>query len=191
MALLDASCENPGGGLEMRVQSASSRWLIVVAGGVVALVVLSVAVALLTRSEATTFAADTPEGTVQRYLQAIEDGELQEAYDYLSVALQRDCSYRDFRSPSQRSDMESQRVTLEDTERVNGEMEVRVLVTQFHVDPPFGSRESSHVQRYLLVEEGGEWRFSAQPWPTWCPKPAAPEPRPTPSPTPTAASTAD
>ena len=175
----------------MRVQSASSRWLIVMGGGVVALVVLSVAVALLTGSEATTFAADTPEGTVQRYLKAVEDGELQEAYGYLSVVLQQECAYRDFRSSTRRPDMESRRVTLEDTERVNGEMEVRVRVTQFQVDPPLGSRESSHVQRYLLVEEGGAWRFSEQPWPTWCPKVAAPEPRPTPSPAPTPATTAD
>ena len=175
----------------MRVQGASSRWLIIVAGAVVALVVLSVVVALVTRSEATTFAADTPEGTVQRYLRAVEDGELQEAYGYLSATLHRDCAYRDFRNSTQWLDMESQRVTLEDTERVGDEMEVRVRVTQFHVDPPFGSRESSHVERYVLVEEDGAWRFSEPPWPMWCSKLAVPEPRPIPSPTPTPATTAD
>ncbi len=175
----------------MRVQSASSRWLIVVAGAVVALVALSVVVALATRSDATTFAADTPEGVVQRYLQAVEDRELQQAYDYLSVGLQQECAYRDFRDSGRRPDLESQRVTLEGTERVNGEMEVRVRVTQFNVDPPFGSRESSHVQRYLLVEEGGVWRFSQQPWPTWCPKAVAPGSAPAPRPTPAPVSAAD
>ena len=168
---------------------------------VLALIVLSVAVALLNREgEATLLAEDTPEGTVQRYLLAIEEGDLKAAYQYLSSELQEDCTYAHFRDSTRWFEADDMRVTLEGTEPLDGQVEVQVRITRFYVDPPFGdlapvsplrSRESSYTARYTLGQDGETWRLTDPPYPIgWCPglerglRPPAPPPTSTPTPKP-------
>ena len=156
----------------MKIQSSSSRWLVGIGLAVLALIVLSVVVALLNRQgEATLLPEDTPEGTVQRYLWAIQENDDRTAYSYLSSELQEKCTYEHFRDSTRWLEGDDMRVTLEGTEPLNGKTEVRVKVTQFHVDLPFGTSESSHSQSYTLEKENGAWRFVAPPWPMgWCPE---------------------
>jgi hypothetical protein len=155
--------------------------------GLAALVAVSVIVALLGGSEAVLLPEDTPEGTVQRYLQAMEAGDFREAYSYLGAGLTEVCDYQQFRGNSRWFESAEQRITLEDSEDLGGgEVEVRVRVTQFSVDPPFGSREYSHTQPFTLVQEAGLWRFSESPWPLGPCHKRLDEPAParTPAPTP-------
>jgi hypothetical protein len=172
------------GGAAMRMQSASSRWLVGVAVVVTALVVVSVVAAVLGRSEVALLPEDTPEGTVQRFLQAMEEGDPRAAYSYLSADLQQRCTYQGFRDSTLRFDREDRRITLEGTEPLDGGVEVEVRITTYRVDPPFGARESSFTARYTLEKEGGAWRFTDPPWPqSWCPEPAEQsKPSPVPSP---------
>ena len=158
--------------------SPSTRWLLAMAGGVVAIVVVSVVVAVATRGDVELFPEDTPEGTVQRYLQALVAGDLSTAYEYLSVAFQDECDYRSFRDFARRREGDDRRYVLEDVETLNGEVEVSVRVTRFSADPPFGGRESSSTQRYILALEDGAWRFTGDLWrfggcPKRAPVPAA------------------
>ena len=142
---------------------------------VLALIVLSVAVALLNRhGETTLLAEDTPVGTVQRYLLAIEEGDFKAAYQYLSSKLQEDCTYAHFRDSTRWFEADNMRVTLEGTETLDGQVEVKVRITRFYVDSPFGglgsvsplgSRESSYTARYTLGREGETWRLSEPPNP--------------------------
>lgn len=138
---------------------------------VLVLVALSVVVALVNRQrEATLLPEDTPEGTVQRYLRAIQEDDSQEAYGYLSSELQEHCTLRHFRDSTQWLERDDMRVILEDTEPLDGTVEVEVRITQFHVSPPFGSRESSYSARYTLERDNEVWRFTGLPWPLgWCP----------------------
>ena len=150
----------------MRVQSGSSWWLVIVGVGLATLVAVSVVVALLGGSEAALLPKDTPEGTVQRYLQAMEAGDFREAHSYLGAGLTGVCDYQQFRSSTGWFESAEQRITLEDSEDLDGGgVEVRVRVTRFSVNPPFGSRESSYTQPFTLVQEEGLWRFSEAPWP--------------------------
>ena len=80
------------------MSSTSSRWLIGAGAVITVLVVASVLVAVLgTTGETVTYPEDTPEGVVQRYLQAIQASETQVAYDYLGVELQEGCTLQEFR----------------------------------------------------------------------------------------------
>ena len=155
----------------MKIQSSSSRWLIGLGLLVLALIVVSVVVATLNRNrQATLFPEDTPEGTVQRYLLAIDEDDGEAAYSYLSSELQEDCTYQHFRNSTQRYKAQDMRVTLEGTEPLNGRVEVRVEITQVHVNPPFGSSESSYPAYYILEQEDEGWRFAEPPWPmNYCP----------------------
>lgn len=164
----------------MRIQDPSTKWLAGIAVVVLALMVLSVAVALLNREgEVTLFAEDTPEGSVQRYLLAIEEGDLRTAYQYVGTELQADCTYSHFQDSSRWFEVGNVRVTLQGTKPLDGEAEVEVLITRFYVDPPFSSGESSQPVRYSLEQDGTVWRFVEPPYPMeWCPGRDRPAPLP-------------
>ncbi|MBF8268285.1 MAG: hypothetical protein HW388_1793 [Dehalococcoidia bacterium] len=163
----------------MRLKDPSSRWLAGVALAILALIVLSVAVTLLNRQrEAAPLPEDTPEGTVQRFLLAIDAGDSQTAYSYLSSRLQESCTQQNLRDSARWLEEGDLSATIEDTKStktLDGQVEVQVRITQFHVSsppfPPFGGpQESSNTAWYILEKEGEVWRFTAPPWPLgWCP----------------------
>ncbi len=156
----------------MKLQTMSSRWLAGAALVILVILVVSVLVALLNSSrEANLLPEGTPEGTVQRFLLAIEEDDTRNAYEYLSPALQERCEFQHFRDSARRIDRrvggtaEDLRVTLEGTKSVNGAMEVQVRITQFRVSAPFDVNEYSHTQRFALEQLDGTWRFVEPPWP--------------------------
>jgi len=156
------------------MQTLSSRWLVAIAGVVVALIVISVVVALVNpRGAAETLPEDTPEGIVQRFILALEDEDYSLAHGYLSDELKESCAVEHVRDDAHWfvEELTDRRVALlEEEELSDGRMEVRVHVTEVNVSPPFGVNEYSHQERYVLVQEVGEWRFAELPWPIdWCP----------------------
>jgi len=67
---------------------------------VVIVAAVGVTVAFLYRSgELPLLPEGTPEGTVHRFLVAIEQGDRRQAYDFLSPGLRDDCTYDHFREP--------------------------------------------------------------------------------------------
>jgi hypothetical protein len=183
----------------VNLQSNSSRWLLGVALVVLALVVLAVVVALVNRpGEATLLSEDTAEGTVQRYLLAIEEDDRQRAYGYLSSELQETCTYDTIRRSTDWFRPEEMLITLEGTEPLDGKVEVRVRITQFYISSPLrdaiplSAKESSYTERFTLEQAEGVWRFTEPPWPMrWCPAgleaiPIRPSPTRAFTPTPTA-----
>ena len=153
--------------------------IVVVAG-------VTIMIALLDRrGEPSLLPEGTAEGTVQRYLLAIEAGETEAAYGYLDPEIQETCdvqrfrdSQRGFRGESFQENTDL-RVTLVDTREVEDRVEVHVRITRFRFTPPFGADEYSYRQRFLLKQTGGVWAFVEPPWPmTYCPqaeKPLQPE----------------
>ena len=138
---------------------------------VLSLIILSVTVALLNQEdEDILLAEDTPEGIVQRYLIAIEAGDLNLAYGYLGDELETYCTYSLFRDSISLFEGGDTRVHLESIYHLDGEVEVVVRITRLFVDPPFSSTESSYTARYTLGRDGEAWRFTAPPYPIdWCP----------------------
>lgn len=169
----------------MRIKDPSSRWLAGAITVILALIVLSVAVTFLMRPEATLLPEDTPEGIVQRYLQAIDAGDPQTAHSYLSTELQESCTYQYFRDSARWLDNTDLGVALEDTVSIDGQVEVRVRITQYQGSSPFDSGEHSHTQWFTLEREDEAWRLVDPPWPSgYCPglervPPAKPAPMPT------------
>ncbi|MDP6402033.1 MAG: hypothetical protein QF467_00625 [SAR202 cluster bacterium] len=166
-------------------------WLI--GGGVFlgALLVAGIVVALM--DEEDSLPEGSPEATVQLFLKAVEDGDLEAAYGFLSDSLKGECDVETFvgRSLSQQDRMRDTRVTLERTTTVEHTVFVTVRITQFRSGGPFGSSDSSHEQRFALADEQGQWRFTVHPWPYFgCgPFKIPPTPITPPTPEPTATST--
>ena len=151
------------------MQTLSSRWLVAIAAVVVALILASVVVALVNpRGVAETLPEDTPEGTVQRFILALQDEDYSRAHTYLSDELKKSCPVERMRDTiwwfSEAS--RDRRVALLEKEDLSGgRVQIRVRVTEVNVSPPFGVNENSHQERYVLVPEAGEWRFAELPWP--------------------------
>ena len=158
---------------------------------IVVLAGVSIIIALLDRrGEPTLLPEGTPEGTVHRYLLAIENGETEAAYGYLDAEIQETCDSQRFRDSLRGfrgdgfnagfSETEDLRVTLVDTREVEDRVEVQVRITRFRVTPPFGANEYSHGERFVLKQTGGAWAFVEPPWPMrFCPqaeKPLQPVP---------------
>ena len=140
-------------------------WLI---GGAVflgALLIASIAVALLEKEEP--LAEGTPELAVQQFLQAVEADEFEKSYNFLSEELKQDCTIEELfgRFAPTRGTVEDSRITLEKTATVNETVFVTVRVTSFHGSGPFDTSESSFEPNFALSKEDGEWRFTDYPWP--------------------------
>ena len=161
----------------MKLQSMSSRWLAGMALVILVLIVVSVVVALVNRQrEVDPFSLGTPEATAQKYLLALEEEDLRNAYEYLSPALQERCDFQHFWDTSREERMvgdtyEDMRLTLEGTQPINGSVEVRVEIEKFQVSAPIEFKGYSHTQRFTLEQLGGTWRFVEPPWPMYrCPE---------------------
>ena len=174
-------------------QTASGRWLAGITAVVGGLVVISLVVALASGSEeAPLLPADTPEGTVQRYIRALQDADYATAHALLSEDAREHCPIEDYRRQQRFETQDDVRVRLGATRPAGDDVAVTVHVTRFSASPPFGVSESTSETRYLLTETADGWRIIDAPWPFGCRVgvirdiPGS-DPTPTPTPTPTPA----
>lgn len=146
----------------------SRLWLIGTAVFVTALIVAGLIVALVTSRGEDLLPADSPEGAVQRYLQALEDNDYVEAHDYLAEEVAGRCSVEEFvQSASRYGDVRDSQMTLEGTQRLDGTAIVTARVTVFEPDVPFPPSEYSYTRTYEVSLENGEWKLV---WPDYfCP----------------------
>ena len=146
----------------------SKVWLVGVTVFVVALAVAGLVVALVsTRGGVDLLPADSPEGTVQRYLLALEDRDYEEAYGYLGAASQSRCPLKEFPRLASYREVRDSHMTLEDTETFDDSAVVTARVTVFDPEIPFGPSEYSYDQTFELKLEGGQWRLAGPDY--WCP----------------------
>ena len=155
--------------------------------GIAVLAAVSIIIALVDRRGGPSLLPEgTAEGTVHRYLLALENGETEAAYGYIAPEIQENCDTQRFRdslsgnrSGGYRSgfmggfaETEDLRVTLIDTKEVEDRVEVHVRITRFQVSSPFGVNEYSHGERFVLKQTAGRWAFVEPPWPMRFCKPA-------------------
>ncbi len=159
----------------------SNRWLIIIGSIVAILIVVSVIVAISTQNNLPVLSEDTPEGTVQRYLQALEKDDLTLAYRYLSASARERKTFQEFsRELSFRSREEQQRqVTLDKSRIFNDTAEVQVTINEFRPSGPltFQPSENSFQSYFSLQKQDGKWFISDASWPVYFPVPIKP-PRP-------------
>lgn len=104
--------------------------------------------------------ADSPEGTVQRYLLAISNKNFQEAYDYLSAKSNIRPTYLEWQQPFLISaDPPAYRVTIDKTDLRSNEAAVEVSVDTFRpgsiLENPI---HTNHIVFWLTQEETG-WKI--------------------------------
>lgn len=152
-------------------QTASSRWLAGAVLLVALLIVISVALSALDPGDDDLLPAGAAEGTVQRYLVALRDDEVDEAYGYVSGSLKETCTLQHFiETTSYQRDRDFSAV-VKDTHIADGTYVVEVEITEPNYAPPFGSGGYSFTLQFTLQQEDDAWVFSDPPWPmSWCPE---------------------
>jgi len=132
-----------------------------VLGIVVAAISIVALIAVMAVKEATPqLDADTPEGTVQQYLESVTDRDFNSAITYL--ATDSKCEIEDF---DQAYIDDSVRVSLLDTTITTNLASVRVSIENSSNDP-FGGAYTE-AQTFHLTKSDTGWRISGIPWPTY------------------------
>jgi len=152
--------------------SGSTRWLLL-AAFVVILIIAGGVAASVVGGNARTYPDGTPERAVQQYLEAVAANDAPRALEFFSSDLARRCENYPRDSISNRG-RTSVRATLEQTNVRDGTATVRVTLIESYGNDPFGGGETDFSTVFELRQEGGEWRFSQPPWPTYCPASVSP-----------------
>ena len=149
----------------------SNKWLIGMGVALGVFVLIAVVAAVLTsNTQPDLRSQDTPEGAVQRYVQALIDNDMDAAYTYLSPELQESCALSDWRRYARKPYRldESQVLLKEVVDYADGDAGVTVTITQFQGTEPFDltPRKYSFDQSFRLKRQDDVvWRFSTMPWP--------------------------
>lgn len=130
--------------------------LIALVAGVVLVVVIAL-IAVFTRGGPQSLDEGTPEGVVQRYSQAVVDGDTETALTYVIPEVADACVSRYV------SD-EDTRITVLETEERDDSAHVRVLIVTVYGTGPFGADEYEAESAFDLVKVGGDWLVEVAPW---------------------------
>lgn len=147
----------------------SNRWLMFFGIGIAVLVVVTVILVLALPAKVDLLPENTPEGVVQRFLMAVQDGDLTRAFGYMDVVEQgKTVTYADwsqFLSPP-RGDQNPWKATLGETRTNAGKATVEVVVDVFRPGGPFENPVDSFTVAYELTLKEGVWLITTRP-PLW------------------------
>lgn len=147
------------------VSGPQDRSLIAIALGVVGLVALTIVVVLVMGGrEAAEYSADSPEGTIQRYLTAFEAGDYETAYTFFSADVRGETDLeayeRSVRDYGTYDGQPSRRVLFDRTSGEGDRIRVHLTVEEFYVGDGLGGGDTySSPREVLMVREDGAWRI--------------------------------
>jgi hypothetical protein len=141
--------------------NSSRRWLIIFTIVVSILVVATVSLVLLTnKGEVALLPVDTPQGTVQRFLVAIQEKNFQKAYSYLSITPSgKPMTYSDWllMIPAYQTSQSAWKATLGKTTQNGDNAIVEVTIDTFRPGGPFENTTNSQQIAFQLTETNGSW----------------------------------
>lgn len=142
----------------------SSRWLYMFGIAIGVLVIATVVLALTTGSpsDKPLLSEDTPEGTVQRFLVAVRDGDYLAAEGYLSPSDDDRTELKFLRNRAiGSSEGPGWKATLGNTIIRDDEASVEVTVDVFRPRGPFDNAVNTQQITFFLVKEEGSWKITS------------------------------
>jgi hypothetical protein len=156
------------GGVEM---NSSNRWLIIFAIVIGILVIATVSLVLLIKgNEVTLLPENTPQGTVQRYLIAVQEKDYPEAYSYLSFSpSEKIQTYDDWLRMvmPQPSSQATWKATLGKITQNGNSATVEVVIDTIRQGGPFGNPTSNQQVVFQLNNIGGKWLITSPTYIYW------------------------
>ncbi len=142
----------------------SRRWLFAFGLAIVALVIVTVVLVLITASPADEplLAEGTPEGTVQRFLLAVSDQDYLTAESYLSPTIDDEIDYDLWRDRVDTfGEGSGWKATLGKSIVRDDEATVDVTVAVFRPRGPFENSVRTYQVTFFLQKEGTSWRITS------------------------------
>ena len=145
-----------------------NRLLLGIGVAIVALAAIAVALVLFTQNNVSLLSPDTPEGTVQRFLIAVQDKDYRQAYSYLQIT-EKDVKVpyaewvRDvpiFISPPSQT---AWKATLGKTTVSGNNAGVEVLIDTFRPGGPFENSTYTQQVYFQLTKIGDSWLITTRP----------------------------
>ena len=155
----------------MSGMDASTRWLLGFAAALAALVIVALVLTQIGVVEPTEYAADSPEGVVQRYLQAVDDGDADAVVMLLSDDLMRPCIADRIRGKARRyrDSIEGRRISLIEVRELSPERVAVDIRTRWIAEPELFSpppEEFSRDTSIILERRADEsWGIAELDWP--------------------------
>ena len=144
--------------------SSSRRWLFAFGLAIGVLVIVTIVLVLTTASPADKplLSADTPEGTVQRFLLAVRDADYLTAESYLAPEIDDKIAY-DLRRDrvSGPGGETGWKATLGEAVVKDDEATVDVTVNVFRPRGPFENSVSTYRVTFFLKKEGASWKITS------------------------------
>jgi len=147
----------------------SNRWLIIFGAVIFVLVVAAVVLVLfLPPSEAPLAPEGTPEGTVQRYLLALEAEDFPTAWGYLSPPASENLTYDNWlRQMPRPAEKPGIRITLRKSSLTGNQASVEVVIDVFRPTGPFDNPVSSQDVTFFLTRIGTSWKITSPTYVWW------------------------
>ncbi|MBI4268032.1 MAG: hypothetical protein HY662_04525 [Chloroflexi bacterium] len=141
---------------------------------ILVLIAVTVGLVLTTDKPTTTLPENTPEGTVQRYLTAIQEQDYPKAYSYLTFERTpkdtRPTTYdewvRSLPVPYQ-SSQPAWRATLGKITTSDNQSTVEILIDIFRPGGPFENPVRTQTVPFQLVKTGDSWLIISPPYLYW------------------------
>lgn len=153
----------------------SSRWLLIFGAAIGLLVIVAIVLVFTTArpGDEPLLPEDTPDGTVQRYLLALQDEDYMTAYNYLSFPPGELISYEEWRERARRyAGNYGVKVTLTESSVTDNEASVDLVFDvlsssePFH-NLPFEDPVSTHKRTFYLKQEGTSWKITSPTYVSW------------------------
>ena len=151
--------------------NSSRRWLGVFAVIIGILVIATVSLVLFNNGKKVTLLPeDAPQGIVQRYLIAIQNGDYQQAYTYLSIEQSgKAFTYGDWLDslPVYQSTQSAWKATLGEVTQNGNYATVEVIIDTFHAAGVFGGSQLSQPISFQLTKTGNSWFITSPTYIYW------------------------
>lgn len=142
----------------------SSRWLYLfgIAIGVLVIATVVLVLTIGSPSDESLLSEDTPEGTVQRFLLALRDGDYLAAEDYLSPSDDDRTELKFLRNRAlDSSESPGWKATLGNTIIKDDEASVGVIIDIFRPRGPFENAVNTQQTTFFLIKEDDSWKITS------------------------------
>lgn len=145
------------------------RFLLAILVGIIALVILALALFYSRQGDQEYAAEDVPQGVIRNYALALQSGDYERAYAYLAEGEDKP-SYDRFQNDQLLRKQESEQLSLQLGEvEQTGEKAVVSLVIIHPSGGPFADVWRESTSAVLTRDSSGAWKIVSMPYPYWEP----------------------
>lgn len=156
---------------ENRHMKAANRFTLGFVIAILVLIAVTVGLVLLTRAPSASLPEGTPEGTVQRFLAALQERDFPKAYSYLSLDQKgMPTTYDEWirtQPPPYQTSQPAWRATLGKITTSGNQSTVEVIVDVFRPGGPFENPVRTQTVLFQLTKKGDSWFITSPPYLYW------------------------